>query len=181
MLSKTANFAAFQLTWWASVLGAADSQDWIDLSVAAGALLLNLYLAADRMAELRAISLVGGLGYLADSALGITGVLEFHGSPLDSRWFAPLWLLGLWLVFATTLASSLSWLSSRPFVAAVLGALCAPLSYAAGHHLGALRVGAPQLHSLLIAAVVWSLFLPLAFRLDRSLCSSGAVFRVPTV
>ena len=29
MLSKVANVAAFQLTWWASVLGAADSKRWI--------------------------------------------------------------------------------------------------------------------------------------------------------
>lgn len=61
----------------------------------------SLFLAADCLATLKAISLAGVLGYSTDCALGMAGVLEFQeGAPG-----------GLWLVFATTLASSLSWLS----------------------------------------------------------------------
>ena len=68
-------------------------------------------MAVDRSAMIKAIGLVGVLGYLADSVLGLAGVLEFQGSGFVGHPLAPLWLWGLWLVFATTLGSLLSWLS----------------------------------------------------------------------
>ena len=181
MLNKVVNVAAFQLTWWASVLGAASSKGWIGPAVAACILPLHVCLAVDRLAMIKTIGLVGGVGYLADSVLGLARVLEFQGNDFGGRFLAPLWLLGLWLVFATTLGSSLSWLSSRPRLAAVLGASFGPVSYYAGFNLGALQLGAPHLRSLFIIAIVWSLLLPLAFRVDRYFASAGAAFRRSTV
>ncbi|MDP3092722.1 MAG: DUF2878 domain-containing protein [Nitrospira sp.] len=181
MLSKVANGAAFQLAWWAAVLGAASSKGWIGPAVAACILSLHVRMAADRLATMKVIGLVGGVGYLADSALGLAGVLEFHGDDVGGRLLAPLWLLGLWLVFATTLGSSWSWLSSRPRLAAVLGAVFGPVSYYAGVTLGALDLGASHLRSLFVVAIVWSLLLPLSFRVDRYCASAGAAFRRSTV
>lgn len=181
MLSKAANVAAFQLTWWAGLLGAAASKEWIGPAVAACILSLHLLMAADRLAMMKTIALVGGAGYLVDSVLGLAGVLEFRVDNFGGRLLAPLWLLGLWLVFATTLGSSLSWLSSRPRLAAVLGAVFGPVSYYAGFTLGALHLGAPHLRSLFMIASVWSLLLPLSFRVDRYFASAGAAFRRPTV
>jgi len=43
MLSKVANVAAFQLTWWAAVLGAASSKGWIGPAVAACILPLTFH------------------------------------------------------------------------------------------------------------------------------------------
>ena len=43
---------------------------------------------------------------------------------------APLWILCLWAAFALTLTRSLAWLMRRPWLAALLGALGAPLAYA---------------------------------------------------
>ncbi len=181
MLSKVANVAAFQLTWWVSVLGAADSKRWIGPALAACILLLHVLMVVDRLAMMKVIGLVGGVGYLVDSVLGLAGVLEFHGGNFGGRLLAPLWLLGLWLVFATTLGSSLSWLSLRPRLAAVLGAVFGPVSYYAGFKLGAFHLGAPHVRSLFIIAVVWSLLLPLAFRADHYFASAGAAFRRPSV
>ncbi len=181
MLSKVANVAAFQLAWWAAVLGAASSKAWIGPAVSACILSLHVRMATDRLAMMKVIGFVGGVGYLVDSALGLAGVLEFHGDDVGERLLAPLWLLGLWLVFATTLGSSLSALSSHPRLAAVLGATFGPLSYYAGFNLGALRLGLLPLRSLFIIAIAWSLFLPLAFRVDRYFAPAGAAFRPSTV
>ncbi len=181
MLSQTANFAAFQLAWWGSVLGTAYSNDWLGLTVSAGALLLHLFLAVDRLAMLKAISLSGVLGYCTDCALGMAGVLQFKASALGGLGLAPLWLLGLWLVFATTLASSLSWLSPHPRLAAAMGGIFGPASYYAGEQLGAMRLGAPLIQSLLTLAVVWSLLMPLLFGISRGFVFPSAAFRRATV
>lgn len=87
-----------------------------------------MLVAVDHLATIKAIGLVGGLG----------GVLEFQDSDFAGRLLAPLWLLGLWLVFATTLGSSLSRLSSRPRLATVLGTNFGPVNYYAAFNPGAL-------------------------------------------
>jgi len=163
------------------VLGAADSKSWIGPAVVACILPLHVFMVADRLAMMKVIGLLGGVGYLVDSVLGLAGVLEFQDDNFGGRLLAPMWLLGLWLFFATTLGSSLSWLSSRPRLAAVLGAAFGPVSYYAGFNLGALQLGAPHLRSLFMIAIVWSLLLPLWFRVDRYFASSGAAFRRSTV
>lgn len=106
MLNKVTNFA-FRT-------GVVSSKGWIGPAVAAGILPLHVGMAVDRSAMIKAIGLVGVLGFLADSVLGLAGFLKFQGSDFVGQPLVPLWLLGLWLVFATTLGSSLSWLSSRP-------------------------------------------------------------------
>jgi len=64
---------------------------------------------------------------------------------------------------------------------AVLGARFGPVSYYAGFNLGALQLGLPHLRSLFIIAIGWSLFMPLAFRVDRYFAPAGAAFRRSTV
>lgn len=172
MLSKAANFLAFQITWWASVLGAASSIQWFGPAVAVVALSLHIFLVPDRVTALRRIVLVGFLGYITDSALGLIGVFEFRENTFDVRWLAPVWLLGLWLVFATTFRSSLEWLSDHSRFAAVLGGVAGPLSYYAGDRLGALRVGEPLAQRLIILALVWSLLLPMLCACSRGVRSN---------
>jgi len=167
MLNKAANFLVFQITWWASVLGAASSIQWLGPAVAVVALSLHVFLVPDRVAALRLIALVGFLGYITDSALGLVGVFEFREGFLDVRWLAPLWLLGLWLVLATTLRSSLEWLSDHSRLAAMSGGVAGPLSYYAGDRLGALRIGEPLAQKLIILTLVWSLLLPMLFACSR--------------
>lgn len=167
MLSKAANFLVFQITWWASVLGAASSILWLGPAVAAVALCLHIFLVPDRLAALKLIAFMGLLGYITDSALGLVGVFEFREHALDILWLAPVWLLGLWLVFATTFRSSLEWLSDHSRLAAMLGGVAGPLSYYAGDRLGALRIGEPLIQKLIILALVWSLLLPILFACSR--------------
>lgn len=167
MLSKAGNFLAYQLTWFAAVLGAASPYAWIGPSVAALALALHLWLVPDRATALRIVLLAGLPGYLTDSVLGSLGVFEFRGGASNVGWLAPFWLLGLWLVFATTLRSSLGWLADRSGLAAFLGAVVGPVSYYAGDRFGALHIGEPLMRGLLLLALVWSLLLPLLFVCSR--------------
>ena len=66
----------------------------------------------------------------------------------------------MWAVFSTTLNSSLKWLKGRLGLALGLGAVFGPLAYLAGEELGAIRLEAPML-AIIVLAAIWAVSLPL--------------------
>ena len=124
----------------------------------------HLWLAGDRRSELRQLVLVGGMGIAVDGLLGAAGVYIFAGGVL-----VPLWLCCLWLGFAAVLGRSLAWLSARPLVCSVAGAIAFPLNYWAGQRLGAVEFGYSLPQTLAVLAVIWSIVLPAMFWLTARL------------
>jgi hypothetical protein len=152
----------FQSVWFCTVLG----QDrWLPAAVAL--LVLHIWLTRDYRSELRQLALVGAIGICADTMLSITGVFEFAGGVV-----VPLWLCCLWLAFAAALGRSLAWLSARPLLAALAGAIVFPLNYWAGHRLGAVEFGYSLPVTLTVLALTWGILLPLMFRLTVRLARS---------
>lgn len=161
MSHALANFVAFQLCWFANVLGAANAQPWL------GPVVVALWLVAHvracvgaREVEGYVCASVGLLGYVTDSALVLTGLIAFPafthlGGP------SPLWMIALWVGFAMTLRHSLGWLRGRYLLGAALGAIFGPLAYFAGEKLGAISLIAGNA-SLLAVALQWSVALPLS-------------------
>jgi hypothetical protein len=85
----------------------------------------------------------------------------------------------LWLLVASTLNSSLSWLNSKPVLGIVLGAICGPLSYEAGIQMGAATWGSgSKILGLGLISVVWAVAIPLFFYWDR-LRVKGALVKNP--
>jgi hypothetical protein len=72
------------------------------------------------------------LGYLGDSLIARLLLIEYSDNlnPL-----APLWLLSLWLSFATTLNHSMKWLFKTPYLTICIALFIVPLSYLAGINL----------------------------------------------
>lgn len=169
------NLAAFQMCWFAAVLGAAYGIPL--LGPAFAALWLPLHIRAAGQAggiELRLILAAGALGYLLDSALVLAGWLSF---PPQAELGMPstVWMVTLWLGFAATLRHALGWLRGRYVIAVLLGIVLGPFAYWGGSELGAV-VLTDTLPSLLAVSLEWmvampSLLLMLAF-LERSAVSS---------
>jgi hypothetical protein len=163
---KLANFALFQGAWYASVEGAARGWIWfgplcVALLLAVHALGLGL-----RWRELRYVALVGACGTLADSALGLLGATAYPSS--QAAWpypFAPPWISGLWIAFATLPRLSMAWLAPHPWWSALFGALGGPLSYYAGVRIGAVGVAEPPLYGYGVLALEYALATPLLLRL----------------
>lgn len=172
------NVAAFQVTWFACVLGAAHGLEWVGPIVALGAMLLHLRLSPDRTLPHWWIPGLGLLGFLADSLLSAAGLLDF-GIHLLRPWPCPLWIFGLWLGFATTLNSSLGWLGSRLPLAALLGLLLGPLAYYAAAELGAVKLFGPEA-ALLAVGIEWAVLLPAMLLLvDRMRVQPGPLTIAP--
>lgn len=90
------------------------------------------------------------------------GILDLLGHQTGSA--PPIWILGLWLQFATTLHFSLGWLSKRYLLATLLGLIGGPLAFLGGERLGAAAFGDPRALSLGVIALAWAIALPVLVR-----------------
>jgi hypothetical protein len=173
----TINALAFQAAWLGSISGAAGG--WPLLSaipgVVAGA--VHLMTAPIGAREWRVLAAVAALGSVWEVLPAALGLIDYRGG-IAALGGLPLWIVGLWLAFATTLNVSLRWLRERTALAASLGAVGGPLSYAAAERVGALTFIEPT-RALGMQAAGWAVLLPLACALARRFESAGAVATGP--
>ncbi len=175
-MGRLTNFAMFYLGWFACVMGAGDGQLWLGPSVVAALLLIHLFMNAAPVQEARLILMIGIFGFAVDTLQASAGLYAFTRTSA-APWLCPLWMVAIWMIFATTLNASMSWLAGRYRLAAVLGALCGPVSYVAGARLGAIELPAHAGLSLVGIAVVWACVMPSLLWL-RDVLSTSTV-RVP--
>src|SRR5579871_1398620 len=137
-MAAAVNYLLFQIGWLACVWGAARRRVPAGIAVALGVAGWGVLRVAHPGAYLLFALIVGLLGLAWDSALVAAGLLRYPGAA-QKAWLAPAWIFVLWLLFATTLDSSLAWLQPHPLLALLLGAVSGPLAF-----VGAARMGAVQ-------------------------------------
>jgi len=169
-MAVAANFIAFQIGWFACVLGAAHGYALEGALVALAIVAAHIALAARPGRALALVAAAAATGALADSLLAASGWLRYDAGVLI-KGTAPYWIVAMWALFATTLNVSLRALRSRLWLSALLGMAGGPAAYYAGANLGALTL-VQLLPSLAALAAVWALATPLLFslalRLERS-------------
>lgn len=159
------NVVAFQIGWFACVLGAAHGWPWAGVAVAAAVVALHAARATRPAAELKLVASAVLVGLLWDSSLALLGWMGFAAGTLVEG-FAPPWILALWALFATTLNVSLDWLKGRPLVAVLFGAIGGPLAYWGGSRLGAIVLVEP-VPALIALSAGWAVITPLLAALAR--------------
>lgn len=161
------NIIAFQIGWFACVLGAARGLEAWGIGVAAIVIILHLLTASKPRVELALVVLAAAIGLAWETLLVAMGWIDYPGS----RWvigLTPAWMVTLWMVFATTLNVSLAWLKARPLLAAALGAMSGPAAYYGGARLGALVLAEP-VHALAALAIGWATLTPILLLAARRL------------
>jgi hypothetical protein len=158
-LLKLLNFAAFQAGWFACVLGAANNHAWLGSAAVGAVLLLHLATTHDPRGELALALVCAGLGFLLELVMVNTGVAQY-AAPAPVAWLPPGWIVAMWVLFATALNVSLSWLHGRAILAALLGAFAAPMSYYAGARMGGMTLALPLWGSFLVIAALWAVAMP---------------------
>ena len=161
------NAVAFQLGWFACVLGGANQLPWLGTLVAILIVYWHLNQAQRPGRELTLLAVVGALGALWDSLLVAAGWLEYPSGMLLSN-TAPHWIVAMWVLFASTLNVSLRWLRGRWTLATLLGAVAGPLAYYAGAGLGGVDINEP-LPAFTALAAGWAAFVPLLISLSSRL------------
>lgn len=165
--TKAINFIGFQIGWFSSVLGAAHGHEWIGLIVISILVIYSLFSKEGRIENWKLIAAIGLIGTALDSILIQTGLVTYIGQwklPL----ICPLWVTGLWINFALTIRSSLSWLIGRYWQSALLSAAGGLIAYLSGESLGAVQLSSDPLGLVWIGAA-WAVVLPVILKVERLL------------
>lgn len=161
------NFIGFQIGWFACVLGAAYGYPLLGPLVALPVLGLHLLSQTGRRMEIALLGSATVIGSLYDQTLLSLGLVSYNASLWSAAWL-PLWMITLWLLFATTLNVSLKWLHGRYPLASLLGFIGGPLAYWGGEKLGAMQWLQP-LELLIALAIGWAILMPILVRLAACL------------
>lgn len=162
-MSSLLNFILFQIGWFACIHSATSSQPLLAPLVTAGIVVLHVGRAPGgrRWRYLAWLAGCGALGWALDSGLSAFAITSYPFTPGPP---APLWILCLWLLFATTAHHSLAWLQGRARLACMLGLIGGPLSYLSGVKLGATGLEHSLWYSVVPLAIEYALFTPLMLR-----------------
>jgi len=159
---------ALNLGWFACVLGAVWGRPLMGPLVVAGLLALHLAMMEHRRREIALVLGAGLLGYSLDSALVLAGAIDFGpgSGPLAPT---KLWMVALWMNYASGLNLALYWLAGRPVLAAALGAVGGPLAYWAGVQLGALVLPDGPQWGLPLIGTSWVVAMPALLAFNAAL------------
>lgn len=151
----------FQSVWWASVLGAGAGR-WEPGIIAAVIVSVGQLVASgERRVLLTTVLATVVLALFAESAMVASGLVRYATS-WPAIGLVPVWIAGLWVVFATCMPATDRMLGENALIkAAVLGAIVGPPTYWAGEGLGALAFDEPRWLALAAIAAMWFVAMPL--------------------
>lgn len=156
---QLANVVLAQIGWFAAVLGAAHDLPLWGMACVVTVIAWHIVVSARPGKEAALVALVCLIGFLAETIHVALGNIAYpSGQPIAS--LPPYWMIGLWGLFAIQLNVTLRWLRPRIWLAALLGAIAGPASFASGVRLG----GASFVHAtpaLAELVVSWAVLMPL--------------------
>ena len=128
---------------------------------------MQLAMSRERQGLMAAIGVAGLLAIAAETGLSALGLVRYSAAwPMAS--VAPIWIVTLWMVFATCIPATDRMLGENALLKSFfLGAVIAPPTYWAGEGFGALRFAEPQWVALAAIGVVWAMAMPVMIRAYR--------------
>lgn len=163
-MNRALDLVGYQAVWFAAVIGAGRGSAWPGVLAATAFVAWHFGRAPAHRLRLGAAALAAGC--IVDGTLAATGLIDYAANGVLP---APAWILALWVAFSMTLTASLDLLQRRPLIAALAGAVGAPLAYAgAAAGWQAVAFGTPAWIALGVLGAGWALALPLLARLAAS-------------
>lgn len=153
MKKNILNILVFQIGWLLCVIGG----NLVAMIYTALALLFHHRFIVTQASEWRILLLIALGGLLLDSFMVAIGVMHFNVNDFAGL---PIWLMCLWLLFATTFQHGLGWLRRYLWLATLAAALFGPMSYWLGANLTEASIATPVPTSLAIMAMAWALLFP---------------------
>lgn len=154
------NIISFQLLWWTCVLSAKPGLGFAALLLVIIFTLAHLEWVEDWQQALPLL-ITALIGCLLDQIGYYMGWISFEYQELWAS-YIPLWMMALWLAFASTLNVSMRWLQYQPLLAAVLGGIFGPLAYLGSAKLQVIHLPSP-IFSLAWVSLEWAIAMPLLF------------------
>ena len=155
------DIVGFQLAWWASALGAGSGRWEPGLAVGLLVVIVQLFVSKTRAATFATVLVAVLAGLVFETAMISLGLISY-AAQWPSSLLPPVWLLALWMVFATCIDATARMLGDNGLIkGALLGAVLAPVTYWAGAGFGALAFPEPLWMPLAATALAWAITTPL--------------------
>ncbi|MBX3396616.1 MAG: DUF2878 domain-containing protein [Phycisphaerae bacterium] len=158
------NILLFQATWFAAIFGAAQGHAWPGPLFATITLVIHLLMRTHRAVEARLVLSCALIGFVVDCLWARLGILSF-AAEMPRSWPCPLWMLSIWIGFATTLNGGLARLQRRFLLAAVIGGVSGPIAYSAAESIGAILIHGSRVPALCLIGGGYAVLLPIMLRL----------------
>lgn len=126
----------FKAVWLCTVLGAAAGNAWLGPAALAAFAGMQVLFSENRRRELLVLACGLAMGLIMETIVVRADWVSYAPGWPDP-FIAPVWILALWGAFSLMSIDGLAWLRGRRVLAAVLGAVGAPLAYYTGITLGA--------------------------------------------
>ena len=146
---KIINYLLFQICWVFCIMGT----DIMAVCATAFFLISHLYITGSGAKELRNILLVATAGFSMDVLCAYIGLIN-----LSPGGTFPLYLFCVWVIFASTINWSFKFVMERMDLAILTG-FFSPLAYYAAHKLEKVQYIESLVQSMLLHALLWSLFM----------------------
>lgn len=163
-MKRLINFILFQVSWFSCVLGATNNLPWLGVLVTFMVIFWHLYQSKIIQPELMLMFTVLVIGGLFDQALLATDLVQYVNHGWSSA-VVPVWILALWLAFASILSVSLRWMRSKYLLAVTFGAIGGPLAYLGAEKLGAVTLNGTN--AMLTLSIGWAVITPILFVLSK--------------
>lgn len=166
-----ANVGLFKIGWLSCVYGAASGFALEGCLVALVIVAISLKQAENRHAEVLTLGLITLVGLVWESFVS-SQQLMIYATQSESQHgglvLAPIWLVVMWALFATTINQSMGWLKDKLIVAAILGAIFGPMAFIAGEKLGAVTF-VNESAAMALLALGWAILMPLVCLIAKSI------------
>lgn len=160
------NVAAFYVAWFVAVLAAAKGWPMAAVGACLAVAGLHLWLSARRSVEFGLMAVSALVGLAIETLMIQAGLATYASSgPIDG--IAPIWLVTLWIAFATLFNVSLAWLKARLWLAIPLAFAGGPACYLAGAKLGGMVLAEPLWISLSVIGALWAVAFPVLMVIAR--------------
>ena len=166
MKAAVLNISLYKIGWLSSVASAAGGQAWIGGLVVLAVVAAHLATATDRSQSVKLLMAAAVIGFFWESLLVAFGVLGYPGHQSVAP-FAPYWIIGMWVLFATTLNIGFRFLKHRLTLATLVGAIGGPLAFLAGSKVGAVEFMLPTWQALAVIGIGWAMLLPAVVWISR--------------
>lgn len=162
------NFFAFYFAWWAILISHWKGIPIIGWLAFTGVMIIHFFkVSINKKKDAKEVFVIATLGILLDAALSQAGILNFNNSLFAI--LPPLWLIGIWFLFATTISYSFILIRNKISAQVIVGGFFAPVSYITGAKFGLLTLYQPFSTYYLIHGACWLVFFPLCFYISKKL------------
>lgn len=171
ILSWLINSGLFYLGWILTLKFVLEGEFWQGPLINLGIILLHLARVPHKLFEGVLVLTVPLLGAGLDAIFVSTGVLNYIGGYESCPCIAPLWVMSLWALFATSFNHSLSWLDKNIWICIGVGSIGGTVSYMAGIRVGVAYFSVPEWVGITSLAIGWGIVVPLCYCYNRWLKS----------